>query len=359
MEYTSNYKLKKPSAEDFYNIQDFNDNADIIDAKLKVVDETKELADSLTVKESALEAKVAVLQAKSKILLTVLAPAGTNVTLQRSGCPTVSGTVGSSMELDLEVSALGGWEMSYTYQSYSGSKSVEVTQLGKNYVTAAPTLELSPWAYIDKISQAGLASQVYDLGDLKTMQVGEETCKAQIVGFDHDTLSEPSAGRKTAGITFHLQDTLTQSYPMHSDYATHTMWAERDMRTKYLPAIMETLPTELQGIIKTVDKLTTNAGNNAGSNYSLGMTVTQDKLFLPSEWELLGYSYSSPSQYIEGNIYEYYMAGNSIYKTDAYWTRSNSKSNTTSNYAVRCPTSGQTILLRVDLASRIAFMFCV
>ncbi len=33
--YTKNFNLKKPSEEDFYNIKDFNDNADIIDNKLK------------------------------------------------------------------------------------------------------------------------------------------------------------------------------------------------------------------------------------------------------------------------------------------------------------------------------------
>lgn len=31
---TANYGLKKPSAEDFYNIEDFNWNADVIDAEL-------------------------------------------------------------------------------------------------------------------------------------------------------------------------------------------------------------------------------------------------------------------------------------------------------------------------------------
>lgn len=32
---TENYNLKKPDGEDFYNVQDFNDNADRIDAALK------------------------------------------------------------------------------------------------------------------------------------------------------------------------------------------------------------------------------------------------------------------------------------------------------------------------------------
>lgn len=41
MDYTSNYNLKKPTAEDFYNINDFNENADIIDTKLKELEDNK------------------------------------------------------------------------------------------------------------------------------------------------------------------------------------------------------------------------------------------------------------------------------------------------------------------------------
>jgi|GEM_PF-3475709 len=35
MKYTEHYNLKKPDQEDFYNVDDFNENADIIDAELK------------------------------------------------------------------------------------------------------------------------------------------------------------------------------------------------------------------------------------------------------------------------------------------------------------------------------------
>ncbi len=361
MEYTSNYKLKKPSAEDFYNIQDFNENADLIDAKMKVADEAKALADDLTAKESALEAKVTALQTKSRILLTVLAPVGTKVTLQRSGCPTVSGTVGSGMELDLELSEIGSWTMNYSYQSYSGSRSVEVGQVGKNYVTAAPTLELSPWAYIDKVSQRGLAAELYNLGDLKTIQVGEETCKVQIVAFDHDVLSSPSsAGRKTAGITFHLQDTLATAYQGHADYKVASTWATRDLRLKHLPAIMATLDADLQTVIKTVDKTSVGEGRTDNS-YSVEMVTTQDQLFLPSERELLGYTNRSGSHYNEGYIYEYYKAGNKIYKSNKYWTRSSYESNVASNgeSGVVCMTSNTTNILSLNSTACMAFMFCV
>jgi len=45
-EYTQNYNLKKPAEEDFYNVKDFNDNADIIDQALKAHD------DALATKET-------------------------------------------------------------------------------------------------------------------------------------------------------------------------------------------------------------------------------------------------------------------------------------------------------------------
>ena len=45
-EYTQNYNLKKPAEDDFYNVKDFNDNADIIDQALKAHD------DALATKET-------------------------------------------------------------------------------------------------------------------------------------------------------------------------------------------------------------------------------------------------------------------------------------------------------------------
>ena len=45
-EYTQNYNLKKPAEEDFYNINDHNDNMDIIDTALKAHD------DALATKET-------------------------------------------------------------------------------------------------------------------------------------------------------------------------------------------------------------------------------------------------------------------------------------------------------------------
>ena len=50
LKYTGNYNLKKPEGSDVVNIEDLNDNADIIDAELKRLnDAIKDLdADSIT-----------------------------------------------------------------------------------------------------------------------------------------------------------------------------------------------------------------------------------------------------------------------------------------------------------------------
>lgn len=58
MEYTQNYKLKKPGQEDFYNVDDFNSNADIVDQKLKEIeDKTKNIVTSVNGKTGDVELK--------------------------------------------------------------------------------------------------------------------------------------------------------------------------------------------------------------------------------------------------------------------------------------------------------------
>ena len=46
MKYTPNYGLKKPEQDDFYNVEDFNENANIIDEKLKEIEDEIENIDA-------------------------------------------------------------------------------------------------------------------------------------------------------------------------------------------------------------------------------------------------------------------------------------------------------------------------
>ena len=59
MKYTPNYELKKPEQDDFYDVKDFNDNADIIDQALKAHDDalaTKETPAGAQAKANTAEA---------------------------------------------------------------------------------------------------------------------------------------------------------------------------------------------------------------------------------------------------------------------------------------------------------------
>ena len=51
MKYTGNFNLRKPEAEDFYNINDMNDNMDIVDEKLQELAETKAETDNVYTKK--------------------------------------------------------------------------------------------------------------------------------------------------------------------------------------------------------------------------------------------------------------------------------------------------------------------
>lgn len=63
-EFTPNYNLKKPAEEDFYNVKDFNDNADIIDQALKAHDDALATKETPQGAQAKAEAAAGVVQAK-------------------------------------------------------------------------------------------------------------------------------------------------------------------------------------------------------------------------------------------------------------------------------------------------------
>lgn len=83
--YTANYRLKKPGLADYYNIQDFNDNADVIDGKLKLGEEAKSLAESLQTSQQGMQTTLNGLQVKAVISVVVWAAPNTQVVLQQVG----------------------------------------------------------------------------------------------------------------------------------------------------------------------------------------------------------------------------------------------------------------------------------
>ena len=55
MDYTKNYNLKKPSNEDFYNVEDFNSNVETVDNELKKVNDKADKIEKQQINKIELE----------------------------------------------------------------------------------------------------------------------------------------------------------------------------------------------------------------------------------------------------------------------------------------------------------------
>ena len=159
-----------------------------------------------------------------------------------------------------------------------------------------PTFANSGWATIAELSDNGQAQSFFNVGDEKTIELttGEEITLV-ILGFNHDELTY--GGRK-AGITIGMKNLLATSYQMNSQGTNVGGWDRSKMRTETMQTLLSQLPSDLQAVIKNVDKKAT-----AGSA-STTITTSSDKLFLFSEVEIDGTTSSGYAS--EGEQYEYW-----------------------------------------------------
>lgn len=172
------------------------------------------------------------------------------------------------------------------------------------------------WATISAVSQAGLASTVYSIGDTKDVLFGDETIACRIIGFDHDTKTD---GTGTAGMTIEMSDTLSQTYRMHTGYSNACGWHSSEMRTTSVPAILATMPADLVAVMVAVNK---KASSGYGSSTPQTLLTSSDTFFLLAEKEVISSTTTSYSMSGEGTRYAYYATGASQVKTRSWWFRS-------------------------------------
>lgn len=179
-----------------------------------------------------------------------------------------------------------------------------------------PVLANNDWSVINAISEAGLASDVWSIGDKKDGYV--------IVGFDHDDLAD---GSGKAGITFALDD-LTDITAIKSFNSVATYFRPYTSTAIYnvINNIYNNLPEGLKSVIKTVLKKTVTAYNT--SNSQVTMSDLQLKCFAFSRKEL-GNQGNQEGEYYSG----YNWAGEG--KQQRYWTRSAYTVKVTSSGVVR------------------------
>ena len=180
--------------------------------------------------------------------------------------------------------------------------------------------ELS-WYEINIISKRGLAKDYFNIRDIKELKVGDEIYHAQILGFNHDDKSD---GSGKAGITIWFKEAITAEHVMDSFYTNIGGWKDSKMRIYLNKTVYNSLPSDLQTVIKTVNKVSDN-----GDEYTTTLNVTQDKLFLFSNAEV---GLDTDGQ---GTKYEYFSDKNSRVKkylsgsaVSCWWLRSASSCHT-------------------------------
>lgn len=251
----------------------------------------------------------------------VVADVGTTVTMSR-GETTLTAAVGDVGYAILNPFELGDWTVVFTYNGSQKTKVYTLEVIGIVYVypyVVGATLEATSWDNIAAVSKFGHAPNYWKIGDKKSITVNGVAYAAQIIGFDHDTLTTADGSRTKAGITFQLVDCLQTEYPMNGSDTNVNGWRGSTMRTSTMATLLNQLSSDLKSVLKFVNKVT-NVGNS-----SSGLETTSDKLFLLSEIEVFGAATNSKRG--EGKQYEYYVAGNSVIKkvngsAEIWWERS-------------------------------------
>lgn len=157
------------------------------------------------------------------------------------------------------------------------------------------SFEKASWSDIAALSESGSADKYFSVGDEKTISLttGEQVTLV-ILGFDHDDLT----GGGKAGMTIGMKNLLATTYRMNATVTNEGGWDESEMRTSTMATLLSQLPSDLQGVIKQVNKKATAGGA------STSITTSADKLWLLAEVEVDGTTSAGYAD--EGEQYEYW-----------------------------------------------------
>ena len=222
------------------------------------------------------------------------------------------------------------------------------------------SFEKASWSDIAALSESGSADKYFSVGDEKTISLttGEQVTLV-ILGFDHDDLT----GGGKAGISIGMKNLLATKYRMNATATNEGGWDESEMRTSTMATLLSQLPSDLQGVIKQVNKKATAGGA------STSITTSADKLWLFAEVEIDGTTSAGYAD--EGEQYEYWKTvkdgtvaadrkkylSNGSGSAYGWWLRSPSVS---SSYLFRCIAStGSVSNITADYTFGVSFGFCV
>lgn len=275
-----------------------------------------------------------------------------------NGTKTFSGTVPTSGVLSLTITASGTYTVTATKSGETTDPvSVAITTSGQTYSVKClffnSVLSKNTWAQIAKASAAGKASQLWSVGDTKDITVGSETLTLVIMGFNHDDLA--SGGK--AGITFGMKNLMATTRRMNASNTNSGGFTGSEMYSWLQNTLLPTLPSDLQAVLKSVNKKT-----SAGSQSST-INTNSMKLFLFSEIEIFGSTTYSKAG--EGSQYSYFATAANRIKYLAngsgsaswWWERSPYGSNSSDFCGVS--SNGGAGISSANIANGVCFGFCV
>lgn len=216
------------------------------------------------------------------------------------------------------------------------------------------------WSDIAALSESGSADKYFSVGDEKTISLttGEQVTLV-ILGFDHDNLT----GGGKAGMSIGMKNLLATKYRMNATATNEGGWDESEMRTSTMATLLSQFPSDLQSVIKQVNKKATAGGA------STSITTSADKLWLFAEVEIDGTTSAGYAD--EGEQYEYWKTvkdgtvaddrkkylSNGSGSADLWWLRSPSVSN--SSYFRCISSTGSVGNIDAYGTCGVSFGFCV
>lgn len=246
----------------------------------------------------------------------------------------------------------------------------KITKIGDGFLpweilpTLLTTLEISfekaSWSDIAALSESGSADKYFSVGDEKTIELSTgEQVTLVILGFNHDDLT--SGGK--AGMSIGMKNLLATTYKMNSSNTNAGGWDDSAMRTSTMATLLSQLPSDLQGVIKQVNKKATAGGA------STSITTSADKLWLFAEVEVTGTTLAGYAG--EGEQYEYWKTvkdgtvaadrikylSNGSGSADLWSLRSPGVSDSTSFRHIS--STGSVNNISASYASGVSFGFCV
>lgn len=217
------------------------------------------------------------------------------------------------------------------------------------------------WQTISELSEAGMASTYYKVGDEKTITLStNEKVVLVILGFNHDDLA--SGGK--AGITLGTKNLLATSMQINNITGNLGGWKDTNFRLTTSQTILSQMPVEFSSVIKQVNKKSTLGGGSTTEPVT-SVQTTVDKLFLFSRVETDGTEADGYKD--EGKQYAWWQDKIATDRGKApggegtkvsYWTRTATANNSTTFYL--WTNGGNLVTNAISTAARgICFGLCI